>query len=355
MKQLYWLLLGTLPLFASCNDSSADSEITDMPVPIRLAPSVEIQPEGMTKAGNTQPFDGSEFEIEITPVAPVSASDKYEKYTYQLKATKDQNDNWKLDGTYGLPSGPLTDLNGETPLWAGRNIETFVEAHAGKLTDFSQNAPLDNQFLEQSTEANQVAVDFLHYQEKFKPSAKLTDAMNKPFEFDFHHHLSQLNVILKFGTDYNGINMDQIRTDGIQTVGIFNTVTNYKLTRDAAGLEIVTPGVLTQNHTFPNTTGGDILTGVEYIRPLVTVSADGKSLLMKAMLIPQALKAGTELIILRLKKLNGNGFVSGDTWFIYELPKDETFEGGYSYQLTLQIGAGTTTRSATILQKGDWQ
>lgn len=367
MKLLNCLLLGALAAFASCTDSSTDSEVADAPVPIRLMPSVEIQPESTVRAAGTtaatSSFLGSQFEIHITPTAPATDLAKYAKYTYQLTASS-SNGTWKLDGTYGL-SAPFTPLSGETPLWAGRTVETIVEASTGwmKDSDFKPDAPLDNPFLDQTTLEKQIALDFLHYRDTFPPQKKLGIDMKGTFNFAFHHHLSQLNVTLQFGTDYDNVAVDQW-ANGIQAAGIFNTINSYVLHWDSSWGEMVKPGSESSAQKFPNTTtGADILAGVEYINPYreaPTKNASGHyEVKIEAIVVPQTLKAGTELIILRLKKLNTakTGFeTTGDTWFIYQMKQDETLEGGYSYNLTLKTDAtGTTTRSATILQKGDWQ
>lgn len=367
-KPIHWIILGFLAILTSCADASVGDEMNDELVPIVLSPLVE----NLTKVGEairataTSPYSGAEFKINITPTAPADNTEKYKRYTYQLIATK-KGDKWDLDGTSGVPvtgTGPDA-LNGAIPLWAGRTVETTINAWAGWISDFSTATPLDNPFLMQNTENALTKVDLLHYREIFVPQDKLGTDMNGSFSFAFHHHLSQLNVQLVFGSEYDSMNSETLK-GGIQVAGIFNTINSYTFDPDKTMTDAVHPGTPSTGTVFPNKTGSDLLDGVEYIRPYIesfTKDANNHHVVsLKTILVPQKLNAKTELIIIRMKRLTttGDDFESsGDTWFIYPLPQAETLESGKAYTLTLQMGATTTstTRNAvnTMMQKGDWQ
>lgn len=375
MKEpIYWIISVFLAGLTSCAAPSDGDEMNDEPVPIVLSPLVEFRTgsEDLMKATVVQtPYPGTEFKINITPKAPEGNAEKYKRYTYQLTATK-TGDKWELTGTSGLPDAATgsgtASLNGAAPLWAGRTVETTINAWAGWISDFSVAAPLDNTFLDQSTEEKLTKADLLHYRETFIPQDKLGVEMDGKFTFAFHHHLSQLNVKLVFGSEYDKVSTSDILKGGIRVAGIFNTINSYKFHPDKTMADAVDPGQLnTGANTFPNKTDGeDLLKDVEYITPCMESPVkDGSGhyvVSFKALLVPQELKANTELIIIRMKPLNdtGNGFKEdGDVWFIYPLPKAEKLESGKAYTLTLQMGGTvvSTVRNAVnaTLQKGDWQ
>lgn len=375
MKEpIYWIISVFLAGLTSCAAPSDGDEMNDEPVPIVLSPLVEIRTgsEDLMKATVVQtPYPGTEFEINITPKAPEGNPEKYKRYTYQLTATK-TGDNWELTDTSGLPDAVTgsgsASLNGAAPLWAGRTVETTINAWAGWISDFSSSKPLNNTFLDQSTEEKLIKADLLHYRETFIPQDKLGVEMDGTFTFAFHHHLSQLNVKLVFGSEYDKVSTSDILKGGIRVAGIFNTINSYEFHPDKTMADAVAPGrPNTGVNTFPNKTdGADLLENVEYITPCMESSLkDGSGhyvVSFKALLVPQELKANTELIIIRMKPLNDarDGFKdNGDVWFIYPLPKTEKLESGKAYTLTLQMGGTvvSTVRNAVnaTLQKGDWQ
>lgn len=371
MKEpIYWIISVFLAGFTSCAAPSDGDEMNDEPVPIVLSPLVEIRTgsEDLMKATVVQTsYPGTEFEINITPKAPEGNVEKYKRYTYQLTATKTE-DKWGLTGTSGLPAtgSGMVDLNGAAPLWAGRTVETTINAWAGWISDFSAAEPLKNTFLDQSTEEQLTKADLLHYRETFIPQDKLGVKMDGKFTFAFHHQLSQLNVKLVFGSEYDKISSSEILKGGIRVAGIFNTINSYNFHPDKTMADAVEPGRKGVN-TFPNkTSGADLLENVEYITPCMESPVKDESghyvVSFKALLVPQELTANTELIIIRMKPLNDvrDGFKEdGDVWFIYSLPKTEKLESGKAYTLTLQMGGTVvaTVRNAVnaTLQKGDWQ
>lgn len=374
MKEpIYWIISVFLAGLTSCAAPSDGDEMNDEPVPIVLSPLVEIRTgsEDLMKATVAPtPYPGTEFEINITPKAPEGNTEKYKRYTYQLTATK-TGDNWGLTGTSGLPDAATgsgtVDLNGAAPLWAGRTVETTINAWAGWISDFSAAVPLKNTFLDQSTEEQLTKADLLHYRETFIPQDKLGVEMDGKFTFAFHHHLSQLNVKLVFGSEYDQVSTPDNLKRGIRVAGIFNTINSYQFDPDKTMADAVDPGKPSTGNTFPNKTdGADFLENVEYITPCMESPVKDENghyvVSFKALLVPQELKANTELIIIRMKPLNDarDGFKEdGDVWFIYPLPKTEKLESGKAYTLTLQMGGTvvSTVRNAVnaTLQKGDWQ
>lgn len=375
MKEpIYWIISVFLAGLTSCAAPSDGDEMNDEPVPIVLSPLVEIRTgsEDLMKATVVQTsYPGTEFEINITPKAPEGNVEKYKRYTYQLTATKTE-DKWGLTGTSGLPDAVTgsgtASLNGAAPLWAGRTVETTINAWAGWISDFSAAEPLKNTFLDQSTEEQLTKADLLHYRETFIPQDKLGVKMDGKFTFAFHHQLSQLNVKLVFGSEYDKISSSEILKGGIRVAGIFNTINSYNFHPDKTMADAVEPGLpSTRVNAFPNkTSGADLLENVEYITPCMESPVKDESghyvVSFKALLVPQELKANTELIIIRMKPLNDalDDFKdNGDVWFIYSLPKTEKLESGKAYTLTLQMGGTVvaTVRNAVnaTLQKGDWQ
>ena len=376
MKEpIHWIISVFLAGLTSCAALSDGDEMNDEPVPIVLSPWVENRTEPnhlMKTEAMTIPYPGTEFKINITPKAPEGNADKYKRYTYQLTATK-TGDKWDLTGTSGLPDAAIgsgtVGLNGAAPLWAGRTVETTINAWAGWISDFPAASPLDNTFLDQKTKDDLTKADLLHYRDTFIPQDKLGVEMEGKFTFAFHHHLSQLNVKLVFGLEYDQISSSDILEGGIRVAGIFNTINSYKFDPDKTMADAVEPGKLSTTgvNTFPNKTdGADLLKDVEYITPCMESPVKEESghyvVSFKALLVPQELKANTELIIIRMKPLNGTGDgfkKDGDVWFIYPLLNAEKLESGKAYTLTLQMGGTvvSTVRNAinATLQKGDWQ
>lgn len=356
-------------VMAGCgHEDTYVSEIPDRPVDtfpddgsIRVTTHVNSTVLSRTATGTTD-FSGSEFQLIINPEAKqVNGKDLHEDYHYQLKVEKNPvSDDWDLfSGTYGTTS-PTTPLGDKIPLWAGPAVKTDVKAYTNYVDKFdvttagSPGSPL----LDQHTIDKCNTIDLLYFYKSVSPGTELDS--DKKLAIDFTHRLSQLNILLKFGTEFNRVGGAKTMDPAlIKSVGIYEMKNAYSFDITS----VPTTGS-DANYPKPQPTGSAAtLTDLEndpastlHITPYVSdelKQGNIPTIAYTALIVPQKVAKSTHLIVITLYPMNNDGTANTTGAirnFIYSPSEEIDFESGKSYKLTLSLGKDQITGGTLIPQ-----
>lgn len=352
IKRIY--LLAILPALMMTGCNADDNDIPDIPVNTfpedgSIQVTTTVNSPVVSRATGTTDFTGSDFRLFIDPEEKIeSGKDVNADYHYQLTVRKSTAGNWDVfEGTYGT-SIPPNSLGDKIPLWAGPRVQTSVKAYANYKENFTPSPLLD-----QSTADKSNAVDLLYFYKSLLPGTGLDG--NKKLAIDFTHRLSQLNIIMKFGSEFNRVDNKTMDAALIKSVGIYEM--KYEYTFDvntspsANGASIIYP--------IPNAAGTittltdltEIPPSTPHITPYIYKELEqgtNPTITYTALVVPQTVAGGSHLVVISLYPMKSDGqanSVKNPRNYVYTVPTSGslTFESGKAYNLTLTVGKDQIT------------
>lgn len=354
------LILAYCLIAVSC--SHGETDVPDAPVStypddgaIRVTTLVNGNILGRSNAVPT-PFSGDDFQLFIDPSEKlVNGVDANSDYHFQLKVEKTPGTtDWGVfSGTYGKTS-PYIPLGNKVPLWAGPREQTEVKAYANYI-DYT--ATITSLLLDQSTAEMSAANDLLYFYKSLLPGTDL-DSSSKKLVIDFTHRLSQLNIILKFGTEFNRVEPDKTMDKAlIKNVGIYEMQYTYSFDI-ASKLVAGSDGKFT--YPLAEATGSASLltdlvsdpTGVAHIVPYISKTlaqnVTASTITYTALVVPQKMDAGRHLVVITMYPMGADGKADTNGTirnFVYTITDVAgiTFESGKAYNLTLTVGKDQIT------------
>ncbi|MBR1880643.1 MAG: fimbrillin family protein [Prevotella sp.] len=295
------LFLGLATMFAvaftftACSSDDAETQSVQQDRTIRLTSSVE---RGSTRA-TSDPQSGTSLSTSSNlAIWAINQSGS-------AALTNGNNEQYTVNGSGNLT--PKTSDN--TMTWPdGATLDFY--AYAPYSSTYSYNEANDfSVATDQSTEADYLASDLVLAQATGK-----TYNANTPVALPFKHLLSKLSVTIN-------------KEDG----------SNFDLTN--ASVTITNTKIAT---TFkPSATDGNedkILGTATNVSSITAVSALGEATTACAVLVPQTISAGTELIKI----------VSGNKTLIAKLGTNTTLESGKSYSFTVNVGTVNDDTPAVV-------
>ena len=352
IKQIYLLAILPTLMMTGCNageDDTPNTPVNTFPEDGSIQVTTTVSNAAVNRATGATDFTGSDFKLCIDPEEKKeNGNDVNADYHYQLTVKKSTAGNWDVfEGTYGT-STPANLLNGKIPLWAGPQVRTDVNAYANYLNTTNMSLLLD-----QSTADKSNAVDLLYFYKSLLPGTELDG--NKKLAIDFTHRLSQLNIILKFGSEFNRVDNSTMDAALIKLVGIYEM--KYEYTFDvntspsANGASIIYPiptaaGLIT---TLSDLTSDP--TSTPHIIPYIYKKLEqgtNPTITYTALVVPQEVAGGSHLVVISLYPMKSDG--KADTTgtsrnFVYTVSASSslTFESGKAYNLTLTVGKDQIT------------
>lgn len=351
IKLIYLLAILPALMMTGCNagdNDTPDTPVNTFPDDGSIQVTTTVNNPVVNRATGATDFTGSDFRLFIDPEEKQeNGKDVNADYHYQLTVKKSNSGNWDaFEGTYGTsPANPLGD---KIPLWAGPRVQTSVKAYANYKESFTPTSPL----LDQNTVDKSNAVDLLYFYKRLLPGTELDG--NKKLAIDFTHRLSQLNIILKFGSEFNRVDNKTMDAALIKSVGIYEMLYGY--TFDVNTSPSVNGG---SSYPVPSPTGSitklsDLTsdpTSTPHITPYIYKELEqgtNPTITYTALVVPQTVAGGSRLVVISLCPMRSDGKV--DTTgtprnFVYTVPASEpiVFESGKAYNLTLTVGKDQIT------------
>lgn len=352
IKQIYLLAILPALMMTGCNDGDNDTPtipVNTFPKDGSIQVTTTVNNLVINRATGGTDFAGSDFRLFIDPEEQQeNGKDMNADYHYQLTVKKSAAGNWDVfEGTYGtsIPANPLAD---KIPLWAGPKVQTSVKAYANYKESFTPTSPL----LDQSTVDKSNAVDLLYFYKSLLPGTELDG--NKKLAIDFTHRLSQLNIILKFGSEFNRVGNRTMDAALIKSVGIYEM--QYGYTFDVNKIPSANGA---SNYPVPSPTGSitnlsDLTidpTSTPHITPYIYKGLEqgtNPTITYTALVVPQTVTGGSHLVVISLYPMKSDGkadTVGTPRNYVYTVPTSGslTFESGIAYKLTLTVGKDQIT------------
>lgn len=353
IKLIYLLAILPALMMTGCNagdNDTPDTPVNTFPDDGSIQVTTTVNNPVVNRATGATDFTGSDFRLFIDPEEKQeNGNDVNADYHYQLTVKKSNSGNWDaFEGTYGtsIPANPLGD---KIPLWAGPRVQTSVKAYANYKESFTPTSPL----LDQSTDKLSNAVDLLYFYKSLLPGTELDG--NKKLAIDFTHRLSQLNIILKFGSEFNRVDNKTMDAALIKSVGIYEMLYEYTFDVNTSpsvnGASIIYP--------IPNAAGTittltdltEIPPSTPHITPYIYKELEqgtNPTITYTALVVPQTVAGGSHLVVISLYPMKSDG-KANDTKtprnYVYTVPASGslTFESGKAYNLTLTVGKDQIT------------
>lgn len=353
IKQIYLLAILPALMMTGCNDGDNDTPtipVNTFPKDGTIQVTTTVNNLVINRATGGTDFTGSDFRLFIDPEErQENGKDMNADYHYQLTVKKSAAGNWDVfEGTYGT-SNPANPLGDKIPLWAGPKVQTSVKAYANYKESFTPTSPL----LDQSTVDKSNAVDLLYFYKSLLPGTELDG--NKKLAIDFTHRLSQLNIILKFGSEFNRVDNQTMDAALIKSVGIYEMKYEYNFDVDTSpsvnGASIIYPiptatGLIT---TLTDLT--EVSPSTPHITPYIYKELEQgttPTITYTALVVPQTVNGGSHLVVISLYPMKSDGHANTEKSsrnYIYTVPASGslTFESGKAYNLTLTVGKDQIT------------